>query len=134
MNNIIGISGIHSVTSCQGVSGVSGIAGVTGKAGTSGPMGVYNTIGTHGMSGTSGPTGTLDFREDLMKKYQMRFKIEISSFSNGFLPIYKIIDNSGTEYEFAPKSITEAREEVDEYISVLITTIRQEKINNLINE
>ena len=113
MNNI---SGIHSTISYQGVSGVSG------KAGTSGPV------------GTSGPMGIQDFSEELMRKYHMRFKIEISSISNGFLPTYKITDNSGIEYQFRPNTMTHAHKEVDEYISLLITKIRQEKINNLINE
>ena len=117
-----------------GTSGPIGVSGVSGKAGTSGPMGTYGTIGTHGISGTSGPIGALDFSQELMKKYQMRFKIEISPISNGFLPIYKITDNRGIEYEFKPNSMTNAREEVDDYISQLITKIRQEKINNLINE
>ena len=127
MNNITGISGIHSPIAYRGVSGVSG------KAGTSGPVGTSGTIGSHGFSGTSGPIGILDFKDDLMKKYQMRFKIEVSAYNN-LIPIYKITDISGIEYQFKPNSVTHARKEVDEYISLLITTIRQEKINNLINE
>lgn len=123
MNNITGISAIHS----QGISGVSG------KAGTSGPVGTYGSIGSHGISGTSGPISIIDFKDDLMKKYHMRFKIEVSSYNN-LIPICKITDISGIEYQFKPNSVTHARKEVDEYISLLITTIRQEKINNLINE
>jgi hypothetical protein len=119
MNNITGISAIHS----QGISGVSG------KAGTSGPVGApYPKC-----AGTSGPISIIDFKDDLMKKYHMRFKIEVSSYNN-LIPICKITDISGIEYQFKPNSVTHARKEVDEYISLLITTIRQEKINNLINE
>jgi hypothetical protein len=125
MNNI---SGIHSTIAYQGVSGFSG------KAGTSVPVGTSGTIGIHGISGTSGPMGIQDFSEELMRKYHMRFKIEISSVSNGFLPTYKITDNSGIEYQFRSNTMTHAHKEVDEYISLLITKIRQEKINNLINE
>jgi len=124
MNNITGISAIHS----QGISGVSG------KAGTSGPVGTYGSIGSHGISGTSGPISIIDFKDDLMKKYHMRFKIEVSSVSNSFLPTYEIIDKDGVVYSFTPNSMSNARQEVDEYISQLITSIRQEKINNLINE
>lgn len=128
MNNITGISGIQSPIAYQGVSGVSGKAGTSfTSGGGNGPVG-------NGFSGTSGPIGIQDFSEELMKKYQMRFKIEVSSISNGFLPIYKITDNSGVEYEFKLNSMTNAREEVDEYISLLIRTIRQERINKLITE
>ena len=118
MNNKIGISGI------QGSIGLSG----------SGSSGIYGVIGSSGLSGTSGPIGSMYFSDELMKKYQMRFKIEISSVSNSFLPTYQIIDNDGVVYSFTPNSMSNARQEVDEYISQLITSIRQERINKLITE
>jgi hypothetical protein len=122
MNNKIGISGIQRTV------------GLSGLPGTSGPSGIYGVIGSSGLSGTSGPIGSMYFSDELMKKYQMRFKIEISSVSNSFLPTYQIIDNDGVVYSFTPNSMSNARQEVDEYISQLITSIRQERINKLITE
>jgi len=117
-----------------GISGIQGTVGLSGLPGTSGPSGIYGVIGSSGLSGTSGPIGSMYFSDELMKKYQMRFKIEISSVSNSFLPTYQIIDNDGVVYSFTPNSMSNARQEVDEYISQLITSIRQERINKLITE
>lgn len=131
MNNKIGISGIQGTV---GLSGLPGTSGPSGIYGTSGPTGIYGVIGSSGISGTSGPIGSMYFADELMKKYQMRFKIELSSVADSFLPTYEIIDNDGVVYSFTPNSMSNARQEVDEYISQLITSIRQERINKLITE
>jgi hypothetical protein len=47
---------------------------------------------------------------------------------------FEIIDNDGVVYSFTPNSMSNARQEVDEYMSQLITSIRQERINKLITE
>jgi hypothetical protein len=116
------------------ISGIQGTVGLSGLPGTSGPSGIYGVIGSSGLSGTSGPIGSMFFSDELMKKYQMRFKIELSSVTNSFLPTYEIIDNDGVVYSFTPNSMSNARQEVDEYMSQLITSIRQERINKLITE
>jgi hypothetical protein len=51
-----------------------------------------------------------------------------------FFDDLQIIDNDGVVYSFTPNSMSNARQEVDEYISQLITSIRQERINKLITE
>jgi hypothetical protein len=129
MNNKI--SGIQGTVGLSGLPGTSGPSGIFGTIGSSG---IFGTIGSSGLSGTSGPIGSMFFSDELMKKYQMRFKIEVSSVSNSFLPTYEIIDNDGVVYSFTPNSMSNARQEVDEYISQLITSIRQERINKLITE
>jgi hypothetical protein len=129
MNNKI--SGIQGTVGLSGLPGTSGPSGIFGTIGSSG---IFGTIGSSGLSGTSGPIGSMFFSDELMKKYQMRFKIEVSSVSNSFLPTYEIIDNDGVVYSFTPNSMSNARQQVDEYMSKMITSIRQERINKLITE
>lgn len=90
--------------------------------------------GTTGVSGTTG-LGVVGFGiEEIVKKYN-RFTIKIEYDEMTFAPICQIIDNiTGEKYTFKPNSITDMSDEIEKFIQKLITDIRQDKINDIINE
>jgi hypothetical protein len=100
------------------LTGSRGQAGITGHQGTSGPGGYQIT----------------DWKEDIQKKYNNRFIIKTNYDSMSFAPTNIITDTkTNKEYEFKPNSISNIVEETDQFIKELITIIRDEKLNTLIN-
>lgn len=106
------------------------------------PTGSGGQAGITGYQGTSGPGGfqITDWKEDLQKKYP-RFTITYDDMS--FAPISIIIDKrTGKEYKLTPSNISDiilklnpnlTMNETDRYIQGLIITIREDKINTIIN-
>ena len=90
--------------------------------------------GTTGHQGTSGPQGYMtDWEEDMMKKYP-RFTIKTEYDAMTFSPTNIIIDNrTNEEYKFKPQFTSNIMNETDQFIQGLIITIREDKINNIIN-
>jgi len=108
--NSISISGSISIT---GSVGSIGITGSTGYQGTSGPGGFQIT----------------DYEKELMKKYP-RFNIKTEYDAMTFNPIHVVIDNNtNKEYKINHTSMNET----EQFIQTLIITIREDKINTLIN-
>lgn len=124
----------------SGPIGASGRSGVSGTFGTSGPSGLSGwssgPTGTSGLSGTSGPSGYLvDWEEEISKKYKGRFTISTEYDSMTFAPINHIIDNNtGKKWTFKPNNISDVLSETDKFIQRLIIELRDEKINDIINE
>lgn len=134
-----------------GSIGVQGSIGSTGSVGTQGTCGVrsittgYNNVAI-GYNSTSGPTGMsghtgisgvpgvmTDWKDELMKKYHMRFVIKSEYDAMTFAPSFAIIDtNNFNEYKLKPKNMSDSHIEVDEYIQKLIIDIREEKITNIL--
>jgi hypothetical protein len=84
-------------------------------------------------SGSAGGFQITDWKDDMMKKYP-RFTIKTDYDAMTFSPTNIIIDNrTGEEYEFIPNSMSNIVNETDLFIQTLITTIRDEKITNIIN-
>jgi hypothetical protein len=99
------------------------------------PTGSGGQAGITGYQGTSGPGGfqITDWKEELMKKYP-RFNIKTEYDDMTFAPTSIIIDKrTGKEYKLKPSNISDIMNETDRYIQGLIITIRDEKINTLIN-
>ena len=84
--------------------------------------------------GTSGPGGYMtDWKEDMMKKYP-RFIIKTEYDPMTFAPTNKIIDKrTNKEYKLTLTSISDIMNETDLFIQQLIVTIRDKKINDIIN-
>ena len=100
------------------LTGSRGQAGITGHQGTSGPGGYQIT----------------DWKEDLQKKYP-RFTITTEYDAMSFAPTSIIIDNNTKEeYKLKPSNISDIMNETDRYIQQLIITIRDKKINDIIND
>jgi hypothetical protein len=86
-------------------------------------------------SGSAGGFQITDWKEDIQKKYNNRFIIKTDYDSMSFTPTNIIIDTTKTnkEYKFIPNSMSNIVNETDLFIQTLITTIRDEKITNIIN-
>jgi hypothetical protein len=101
-------------------------------------------IGSTGHKGTPGTQGynMTDCKEDmtysifyfkLQKKYS-QFTIKTKYDKMTFSPTSIIIDKStGEEYKFKPQSMYDIMNETEQFIQKLIITIREDKINNIIN-
>ncbi len=91
--------------------------------------------GTCGSIGTQGQAGYLiDWKEDIQKKYNNRFIIKTDYNTMSLAPTNIITDTkTNKEYEFKPQSISNIVEQTDQFIQSLITIIRDEKLNTLIN-
>jgi hypothetical protein len=130
-NSVCGSTGTFVGT--QGVCGVkSTTTGYNNVA-----IGYNSTSGPAGMSGHTGISGVpgvmTDWKDELMKKYHMRFSIKSEYDAMTFAPSFTIIDtNNFNEYKLKPKSISDSHIEVDEYIQKLIIDIREEKITNIL--
>jgi hypothetical protein len=124
------IGGINNIS-----IGTCGSIGAQGSIGTCGSIGIGSTVGITGLQGTAGPRGyqITDWKEDMMKKYP-RFTIKTDYDTMSFAPTNIITDTrTNKEYEFTPQSISNIVEETDLFIKQLIVTIREDKINNIIN-
>lgn len=116
-----GVCGVRSIT-----TGYNNVA--IGYNSTSGPAGMSGNIGTPGVPGV-----ITDWKDDLMKKYHMRFVIKSEYDAMTFAPLFTIIDtNNFNEYKLKPKNMSNSHIEVDEYIQKLIIDIREEKITNIL--
>ena len=97
--------------------GSTGQAGITGHQGTSGPGGFQIT----------------DWKEDIQKKYPS-FTITTEYDAMTFAPTNTIIDKrTNKEYKLTLTSISDIMNETDLFIKQLIVTIRDKKINDIIN-
>jgi hypothetical protein len=95
-----------------------------------------STCGSIGINGGTNPRGyqITDWKEDLQKKYP-RFIIKTDYDTMSFAPTNIITDTkTNKEYEFTPKSMSNIVEETEQFIQRLIITIRDEKLNTLIND
>jgi hypothetical protein len=112
-----------------------GSIGVSGSIGVCGSIGMAGSIGANGTGGPgSGAYQITDWKEELMKKYNNRFTIKTDYDSMTFAPTNVITDtNTNKEYKFTPKSISNIVNETDLFIQALITIIRDEKLDNIIN-
>ena len=103
-------------------------------------IGGQNSISTCGSIGINGGPGSrgyqiTDWKEDIMNKYHNRFIIKTDYDSMSFAPTNIITDTkTNKEYEFTPKSMSNIVEETEQFIQRLIITIRDEKLNTLIND
>lgn len=91
--------------------------------------------GQAGYQGTSGPGGfqITDWKEDIQKKYP-RFTITTEYDDMSFATISIIIDKrTGKKYKLKPSNISDIMNETEQFIQGLIITIREDKINNIIN-
>jgi len=109
--------------------------GSIGSIGSVGSPGIKIHGSSTGYQGTSGPGGWItDWREDIMNKYHNRFIIKTDYDTMSFTPTNIIIDTkTNKEYKFIPNSMSNIVNETDLFIQTLITTIRDEKITNIIN-
>ena len=100
-------------------------------------MSNLGSSGYVGMSGVSGVAG-INIEERIMKimeKYNNRFTIKTQYDEMTFQPINEITDNTtGEKYTFKPNSITDMGDEIEKFMQKLVTDIRQDKINDIINE
>jgi hypothetical protein len=75
-----------------------------------------------------------DWNDDIMKKYP-RFIIKTDYDPITLAPINIITDTkTNKEYKFIPQSITNIEESTEQFIKELINIIRDEKINDLLDE
>ena len=96
-----------------------GIGGITGHQGTAGPGGYIQIK---------------NWKEQLMEKYP-RFIIKTEYNHIRLDPTYVIVDNiNNEEYKIENTTWYNQMDEIEQFIKQLIVTIRDEKINNLINE
>lgn len=123
-NTIIG--GCNNITStCSSIIGGQGSIGVSGSIGMTGSIGATGTVGYQSI---------IDWKEEIMKKYNNRFIIKTDYDTMSFAPTNTITDTkTNKEYEFKPKNISNIVEETDLFIQALITIIRDEKLENIIN-
>ena len=109
---------------------------VYGVCGSTGSISValgYNNISTGYNNIAIGHSIITDWKDDVMKKYHMRFTIKSEYDEMTFAPLFTIIDtNNFNEYKIKPKGIPGIHIEVDEYIQKLIIDIREEKITNIL--
>ena len=98
-------------------TGSGGQAGITGHQGTSGPGGYQIT----------------DWKDELMKNYPC-FSIKTEYDAITFAPTNTIIDKrTNKEYKLTLTSISDIMNKTDLFIKQLIVTIRDKKINDIIN-
>lgn len=131
----VGTQGSIGSTGSVGAQGVCGVRSTTGHNNVA--IGYNSTSGPVGMSGHTGISGVpgvmTDWKDELMKKYHMRFVIKSEYDAMTFAPSFTIIDtNNFNEYKLKPKSMSDSNIEVDEYIQKLIIDIREEKITNIL--
>ena len=98
---------------------------------------IYGSGGHGGITGHQGVQGQAgymtDWKEDMMKKYP-RFTIKTEYDPMTFAPTNKIIDKrTNKEYKLTLTSISDIMNETDLFIQQLIVTIRDKKINDIIN-
>ena len=110
------------------------VTGSQNSIGTCGRIGFGGTIGANGTGGPgSGAYQITDWKEELQNKYP-RFTITTEYDDMTFAPTSIIIDNNtGKEYKLKPSNISDIMNETDRYIQGLIVTIREDKINTIIN-
>lgn len=139
--NLYGVCGSVGTQGSIGSIGSVGTQGVCGIRSTTGhnnvAIGYNSTSGPAGMAGHTGISGVpgvmTDWKDELMKKYHMRFSIKSEYDAMTFAPSFTIIDtNNFNEYKLKPKSMSDSHIEVDEYIQKLIIDIREEKITNIL--
>jgi hypothetical protein len=113
--------------------------GTCGSIDSQGSIGTCGSIGITGLQGTTGPRGyqITDWKEDMMKKYpRFTIKTEYDPMTMFTPSTLQIIDNNtGEEYKFMSiiLDILQLVEETDLFIKQLIVTIREDKINTIIN-
>jgi hypothetical protein len=122
MSSIIGGSNNKVTNTC------SSIIGGQRSINTCGSISIGGSISTQGQAGY-----LTDWKDDMMKKYpNLIIKTDYNTMS--FAPTNIITDTrTNKEYEFTPNSISNIVEETEQFIQTLITTIRDEKITNIIN-
>lgn len=135
MNSIIGGCNNTVTSTSSSIIIGQGSIGISGSIGTCGSIGIGGSIGAQGTAGPgSGAWQITDWKEELMKKYNNRFTIETDYDAMSFAPNNIITDTkTNKEYEFKPQSISNIVEETDLFIQALITIIRDEKLNTIIN-
>jgi hypothetical protein len=117
MSSIIGGINNTATSTCSSIIGGQGSISTCGSIGTQGQAGYQIT----------------DWKEDIQKKYP-RFTIKTDYDTMSFAPTNIITDTkTNKEYEFIPNSISNIVEETEQFIQELIITIRDEKLNTLIN-
>jgi hypothetical protein len=116
------------------MSSIIGEYNNTATSSCSSIVGGQGSIGTCGSINTQGQAGYLiDWKEDLMKKYP-NFTIKTEYDDMTFAPIITVIDNNtNKEYKLKQQFTHTQPEETDLFIQELIITIRDEKLNTLIN-
>ena len=90
---------------------------------------------TYGSGGSTGSGGyqITDWKEDIQKKYPS-FTITTEYDAMTFAPTNTIIDKrTNKEYKLTLTSISDIMNETDLFIQQLIVTIRDKKINDIIN-
>jgi hypothetical protein len=129
-------SQLTSTIGTCGSIGSQGSIGTCGSIGINGYSGIGSTVGITGLQGTAGPRGyqITDWKDELMKKYP-RFTITTEyEDAMTFAPTNIIIDNrTNEEYKFKPSNISDIMNETEQFIQRLIITIREDKINTIIN-
>lgn len=124
-NTIIGGCNNTVTSTCSSIVGGQGSIGVSGSFGVCGSIGATGTVGYQSI---------IDWKEEIMKKYNNRFIIKTDYDTMSFAPTNTITDTkTNKEYEFKPKNISNIVEETDLFIQALITIIRDEKLENIIN-
>jgi len=94
----------------------------------------YGSGGSTGGSTGSGGYQTTDWKEDIQNKYHNRFTITTEYDAMTFAPTNTIIDKrTNKEYKLTLTSISDIMNETDLFIQQLIVTIRDKKINTIIN-
>jgi hypothetical protein len=89
--------------------------------------------GSGGSTGSGGYQQITDWKEDIQKKYP-RFTITTEYDAMTFAPTNTIIDKrTNKEYKLTLTSISDIMNETDLFIKQLIVTIRDKKINDIIN-
>jgi hypothetical protein len=102
--------------------------------GSTGYTGIGGFTGTCGHQGQAGPIGFQNWQDELENKYNNRFTIKTEYDAMTFAPIISIIDNNtNEEYKLKQQFTHTQPEETDLFIQQLITDIRENKINNIIN-
>ena len=91
---------------------------------------------TYGSGGSTGSGGyqITDWKEDIQNKYHNRFTITTEYDNMTLVPTNTIIDKrTNKEYKLTLTSISDIMNETDLFIQQLIVTIRDKKINTIIN-
>jgi len=120
MNSIIAGYNNTATSTCSSVIGQNSIS----------------TCGSIGINGGPNPRGyqITDWKEDIMNKYHNRFIIKTDYDAMSFAPTSIIIDNStNKEYKLTPFNMSNIMNETEQFIQRLIITIREDKINTIIN-
>ena len=120
MSSIIGGYNNTATSTCSSIIG-------GGPIGTCGGLQTINTQGQAGYQITN-------WQDELENKYNNRFTIKTEYDNMTFAPIITVIDNNtNKEYKLKQQFTHTQPEETDLFIQELIITIRDEKLNTLIN-